>query len=137
MRTRAQEHLALAERLVSEAERKSKEVQSIYGGLCHSFPVMVRTCGLCQALAFSTAKATGKEATARVQAHTLLLKHVGEVIGCDGDSLSIFKKVREADTLDYMHQTRLVLTAWVYFKRFAVSILKVEDSRDAEENGDA
>ncbi|MGQ9487115.1 MAG: type III-B CRISPR module-associated protein Cmr5 [Armatimonadota bacterium] len=121
MKTRAQQDMELAEKLVREVEGKDAELQRIYGGLCHSFPVMVRTCGLCQALAFSKAKAReGKDS--REKAHTLLLKHVQQVLKVEGD---ILDKMRTASTVEYMLYTRRILTTWVYFKRFAESILKV------------
>jgi len=121
----------LAEDLVSEVEhQKDEEARKIYGGLCHSFPVLVRTCGLCQALAFSEAKkASGTNG--RALAHRLLLEHVGKVLGItSGDILS---EVRKADASKYMFYTRRVLDAWIYFKRFAVSILKVESAKEAQD----
>jgi len=36
------------------------------------------------------------------------------------------KTIAEMDLGSYMLSTRIVLSAWVYFKRFAVSILKVK-----------
>ena len=36
--------------------------------------------------------------------------------------------LRKADSLDYLFATRRVLAAWIYFKRFAESILKVTAS---------
>jgi CRISPR-associated protein Cmr5 len=122
MKTRAQQDMELAARLVQEVKsRQSKETAQIYGGLCHSFPVLVRTCGLCQALAFSKAKA-GEEKDPREEAHSLLLQHVQKVLGIPGDLL---QSVREASASDYMLYTRRVLSAWVYFKRFAESIIGV------------
>lgn len=126
--TRAQRDLALAERLVTEVEAEPEAVRRIYGGLCHSFPVLVRSCGLCQALAYSQAKAAAGEGPRR-RAHELLLCHVGILLESPDDPLG---RVREAEVVEYMLATRRVLGAWIYFKRFAVSILKQEDSRGAE-----
>jgi CRISPR-associated protein Cmr5 len=124
--TRGQRMLVLAEKLVTEVEEKPEDVRSRYGNLCHGFPVLVRTAGLCQALAFSKDKSTGDGPLAR--AHGLILAHVAQVLEVtDGDPLSA---VRTAGTLDYMLKTRQVLDAWIYFKRFAVSILKVEAGED-------
>jgi CRISPR-associated protein Cmr5 len=53
---------------------------------------------------------------------------VAAVLGVTGDPLDA---VRQAETLDYMLKTRRVLEAWIYFKRFAVSILRVESGKDA------
>lgn len=129
MKTRAQQDLELAAKLVQAVSSHDKETQQIYGGLCHSFPVMVRTCGLCQAVAFSKAKAgEGKEP--REKAHSLLLKHVAEILGVQGDLL---QAVRDASASDYMLYTRRILSAWVYFKRFAESILKVSSAAGAED----
>jgi CRISPR-associated protein Cmr5 len=134
MKTRAQELLSTAAKLVGEVEGKEKEIRDIYGGLCHSFPVMVRTCGLCQAVAFSFDKMTptsgGK--SNRNEAHKLLLEHVSKILGF-ADPATLLKRIREDSASQYMLYTRQVLTSWVYFKRFAVSILKVEDARAAEE----
>ncbi len=124
--------MALAERLVREVEKEPKSVSNIYGGLCHSFPVMVRTCGLCQALAFSKAKA-GEGKDKRERAHTLLLEHVARILNVQGDLLAT---VRDAPASQYMLYTRRILTSWVYFKRFAESILKVSSAAQAEEGQD-
>jgi len=126
MQTRAQRDLILAEELVSEVERERDEVRRIYGGLCHSFPVLVRSCGLCQALAFSKDKETasgGHDSSDHSRAHHLLLRHVGRLLAVSEDDP--LKAVREAGVVEYMLHTRRILSAWVYFKRFAVSILKV------------
>lgn len=131
MKTRAQQDMELAANLVEEVEKHhSAEVKQIYGGLCHSFPVMVRTCGLCQAVAFSKAKA-GEGKDSREKAHELLLKHVARVLGVQDDLLTA---VRDASASDYMLYTRRILSAWVYFKRFAESILNVPSA--APEGGD-
>lgn len=119
--------MELAEKLVREVGKEGAELRNIYGGLCHSFPVMVRTCGLCQALAFLKAKA-GDEKDSRKRAHALLLKHVQQVLEVENDVLD---KVRSSSTTEYMLYTRRILTTWVYFKRFAESILKVSSSAGA------
>lgn len=134
IQTRAQQDLILAEQLVSEVERERDEVRRIYGGLCHSFPVLVRTCGLCQALAFSKDKAAvqdGQVPSDRNKAHMLLLRHVGRVLGSSDDDP--METVRKVDVVQYMLCTRRILSAWAYFKRFAVSILCVESARAGEE----
>lgn len=128
MKTRAQRDMELAEQLVRQVSESRKEVQDIYGGLCHSFPVMVRTCGLCQAVAFSKAKA-GEGKDERERAHDLLLKHVQQILEVD----DLLNAVRKAPANQYMLYTRRILSAWVYFKRFAESILKVSSAAAGEE----
>lgn len=129
VKTKAQQDMELAAQLVGEVKGKNQDTQKIYGGLCHSFPVLVRQCGLCQALAFSESKSKkASDDKKRADAHRLIIQHVGALIGHRDDAL---KTVQEEDATQYMLHTRRVLSAWIYFKRFAESILGVES---AEEN---
>lgn len=135
MKTRAQTDMEMAYDLVNEVTQKPEEVKKIYGGLCHSFPIMVRTCGLCQAIAFSKDKATSDGDLG--QAHSLLLKHVVTLIDpqvplINLQSDSLLKNILDADSRQYMFYTRRILSAWIYFKRFAVSVLKVESAHGEE-----
>jgi len=135
-KTRAQKDLILADKLVTEVAQKDGSVQKIYGGLCHSFPVLVRTCGLCQALAFSEAKSKAGEDAGRKEAHALLLRHVAGILGMQEAATNespALEAVRDAGVTEYMLQTRRVLSAWIYFKRFAESRLKVASAQDSQE----
>lgn len=130
--TRSQELMKLAEAQVREVAAMSEQVKKIYGGLCHEFPVMVRMCGLCQAVAFSLDKA-GNNQTDRERAHELLLQHVAQVLGVDRARLAQY--IWNLNTVEYMLATRQLVEAWLFFKRFAVSILKVKSAKEAQENG--
>jgi len=132
MKTRAQTQLELVADLVSEVAQKYPEegnqIRKTYGSLCHSFPVMVRTSGLCQAVAFSQAKAKGDDKRV-AEAHGLLLNHLGELLSASDSSISkndVLEPIRKADAITYMLYTRQILAAWIYFKRFAESILNVK-----------
>lgn len=129
MKTRAQTDMEKAHRLVTEVSIKEAEVKKIYGGLCHSFPIMVRTCGLCQAIAFIKDKESSSDKD-REKAHELLIEHLAELINLQSDSL--LKNILDADSRQYMFYTRRILSAWIYFKRFAVSVLKVESAHGEE-----
>jgi CRISPR-associated protein Cmr5 len=131
MKTRSQEELELAARLVTSATEKHKlgsSARNIYGGLCHSFPILVLHSGLAQAIAFHQDKATPSDTadTPRVEAHGLLLSHIKEVLGMK----ELNEEIAALSIMDYRNATRRVLSAWVFFKRFAVSILKVEAGQD-------
>jgi CRISPR-associated protein Cmr5 len=115
---------------VADDPKLDDTARKIYGGLCHDFPILTRTCGLCQAVAFSADKAQSDE-QARAEAHQLLLRHIGAILGVPTDGKGgandpLLKAIMEADALQYMLYTRQVLHAWVYFKRFAVSVLGVK-----------
>ncbi|NUL82129.1 MAG: type III-B CRISPR module-associated protein Cmr5 [Armatimonadetes bacterium] len=136
MKTRAQQDMELALKLVQQVAEKypnqDDKPRKIYGGLCHSFPVLVRTCGLCQALAFLEDKATTeKSEDERADAHRLLLDHIAKIMSKE-DRGSLMATVRGGSALDYLHYTRRILSVWIYFKRFAVSILKVKNAQEAQ-----
>jgi len=132
MKTLSQSTMQQALDLVREVAEvtKDKETRDKYRDLCHEFPVLVRTCGLCQAIAFCADKAQSDE-DARAEAYRLLLRHIGKVLGIETDGAggsegSLIDEILGADTTQYMLHTRRVLQAWVYFKRFAVSVLGVK-----------
>ena len=111
----------------------SCDAKQIYGGLCHTVPVLVRVNGLCQTVAYVEAKARGENDRAR--AYRELRGHLAGVIGAPGMPGSLADHVRTAEQADYVRATRAVLAAAVYYKRFAVSILNVETPVDTEDEG--
>jgi len=118
--------MALAARRMTDV--KNKEWKADYGRLCHNFPVMVLTCGLCQAVAFSLAKRDDPKGNKnRREAHKALIEHVEAIAGAP------VEEIWSGSTLDYILYTRRVLAAWIYYKRFAVSILGVEDGHENKE----
>jgi CRISPR-associated protein (Cas_Cmr5). len=124
--TQTQKDLAHVAGRVKEVERESWA--KIYGGLCHSFPVLVKTAGLAQALEYHRSKASSESAengSDRHQAHARLVADVRALLpdfNAETASLS-----------EYMRATRRVLAAWVFYKRFAVSMLKAEGANDAQD----
>lgn len=121
--TRSQQLLA---RALADVQTVPPREHKTYGSLCHRLPALVRRNGLCQTLAFLDSKKDAK----RKDAHELLLEHLAAQLGVGrGD---VLKRVGEAPLPLYMHQTRIVLSALSYYKRFAVSILHV-DSTDEDE----
>ncbi len=134
IQTRSQQMMKLALELVQEVAEKYPDkddpVRKAYGSLCHNFPPFVRTCGLCQAVAFSVDKASAadsenKDDQSRGMAHRLLLEHVAKVLNIPSRD-DLLDHLLSANLEEYMLLTRQVLSSWVYFKRFARSILKVE-----------
>ena len=128
MKTRSQEELEQAASLVTTVKDRGEEIAKIYGGLCHSFPVLVIQCGLAQAIAFHQSKEASGQGD-RPTAHGLLLTHVSNVLGVPAGELDA--RLTRMSLTEYMSATRQLLSAWVFFKRFAVSILKVKAGDDA------
>lgn len=102
---------------VPEAERQK------YGSMAHKLPVLVRTAGLAQALAFVDSRGSTEQRR--------LLEHIAQVV----NEPDLLERSRTAELADYMRLTREVLVALVWYKRFAQSVLGVEASEEAEGGG--
>lgn len=98
-----------------EAEAKK------YGSLAHKLPVLIKTAGLTQALAFVEARG-GEEGKT-------LLTHIAQVVN-QKDLDTLQKAVRTAELQAYIRLTQEILAALVWFKRFAQSVLKVDPAND-------
>lgn len=139
--TRQQRLMQTALDHVDEVKGKGEGVRSIYGGLCHRLPVLIRTCGLCAALAFVHSKSQDRSGDGRSEAHRLLLEHcrailknhAGLGIG-NGSGRELINTVQGLDVRGYVLAQRVLLEALVFHKRFAESVLGVEpgsgDERD-------
>jgi CRISPR-associated protein Cmr5 len=97
------------------SEKQGKEKESKYRTLALSFPSLVHSCGLAQAIAFVEVKERD------VNFHDDL-KYV---LGLEqGESLS--EKSRRTELLDYMQLSRRVMVASGWLKRYAEALLKKE-----------
>jgi CRISPR-associated protein Cmr5 len=130
--TRAQQDLTRAAEAISALGRQSDGVKENYLSRVKQFPALVMTVGLAQAVAFSVEKASKTSDLGK--AHRHLLNHVyavmhpeakGEPVNLDTGAgrESVLELLQNASTPDYLHLTRRVLAAWVYYRRFAVSLL--------------
>jgi CRISPR-associated protein Cmr5 len=85
-----------------------------YKAVTRNLPVLIRTAGLAQALAFVPSGEDQK------QMHAALIKHLSATVA-QGKGLSEY--CRTASLSEYMRLTRDTLDALLWFKRFAESIL--------------
>lgn len=108
-----------------------KETRDIYGGLCHTLPILLRTNGLCQTLAFIESKRCSAGDKSRAAAYQALKSHIATTLGVLEETL--LDRVRDAPIGTYLRETSLLLDAWVYYKRFAVSILGVTAGEGKDE----
>lgn len=99
-----------------DSERKQ------YGSMAHKLPILIRTAGLAQALAFVEAR--GKDA------HKAMLSDLVIVVG----EKNLVQRSREAELGEYMLLTQHTLAALLWFKRYAQSVLGVEQGTDDDDN---
>jgi CRISPR-associated protein Cmr5 len=119
MQTRDQKYAVDIYKRVEKIEEKDRKS---YGSMAHKLPVLIRTAGLAQALAFVEAR--GKPAQKR------LLTDLAETVGKKDILLSV---ARSAHLSDYIHLTQQVMAALLWYKRFAQSVLGVNAGDDVTE----
>lgn len=124
MQTRDQKYAVDIFDRVSKVKKQGKDFYEGYGAMAHKLPVLIRTAGLAQALAFVDAR--GKESQKQ------LLQDLAGTVG-KPDSASLLKRAREAELSEYMLLTQQVIDALLWYKRFAQSVLDV-DASDAKDN---
>lgn len=127
MRTREQEYAAIVFRQVSDNIAPQNKAK--YGTMAHKLPVLVRTAGLAQALAFVAASSEAARGqlldhlayvTMQTDRDTLLKRSRGDAPGWDRLS-------------QYMLLTQQVLDALVWYKRFAETVLDIRGTDEAAE----
>lgn len=130
MITLEQELAAAVYRKVDEFGRHHEEnttERRQYGAMAHKLPVLIRTSGLAEALAFAQSRGSGKTG------HQQLLKDLGAVIFPDEKNADICVRSREAEMQSYMYLTRRSLLALKWFKRFAESVLEVGATEEGQQ----
>jgi len=102
---------------------EKEKYRKAYGSLAHKLPVLIRTAGLTQALAFVQAR--NKEGTPQRKLLAdldLVLRKSGTLVA----ELKLVERSRTAGFEEYMRITEGALEALLWFKRFAQSELKVQ-----------
>jgi len=114
----------LAEKVYRKvAAHKDKTDAKQYGSMAHKLPILVRTAGLAEALAFVESR--GKA----------LLEDLAKVVlDLEKEAApTLTKTSRTAEMQDYVYLTRRTMLALKWFKRFAQSVLDVEATAEVGE----
>jgi CRISPR-associated protein Cmr5 len=117
MKTRDQQLAATIFEQTQEIKDKDKAEQKKYGSRSHQLPVLVRTAGLAQALAFVDARGNDMD--------KLLLDHLATTVG-HANRAALLTASRKAPLDEYMLLTQQVLAALLWYKRFAQSVLDIK-----------
>jgi CRISPR-associated protein Cmr5 len=126
MQTREQRYASGVYALLSRVLAKDPPYKNSYGDMAHKLPILIRTAGLTQALEFVNTRPESQPAPKD------LLNDLSLVLGyTDADS---FRSASRSEPLAaYMRLTQETLHALLWFKRYAQSVLNVEDASAAEE----
>ena len=113
---------------IAEKYKKGDKYRKKYGSMAHRLPLLIRTAGLAQALAFVEAKDK--------PAYTDLLNHLADAVkwpgATNGKTLAVKSRSEQVDS--YILLTRRVTAALIWYKRFAESVLDVKVTDDAGED---
>lgn len=118
------------EKVSNEDKNKNQKQRNKYGAMAQKLPVLIRTAGLAQAITFLEAKSKKESEKMNKQLLDDLSEAVSEMMGFDK---TIFAEKCRADKLTaYLQLTQNTLAALLWFKRFSVSVLEVEENATTE-----
>lgn len=115
MQTREQIFAQGVYELVVRRNSRDEEAKKKYVALAHKLPVLIRTAGLAQALAFAATRENDQRA---------LFVDLATVLGYQ-DEETLLADSRQFDLPAYMRLTHEALHALLWFKRYAQSVLEV------------
>lgn len=113
MQTRDQKYASDAYIRVSQIAKEGRKTS--YGSMAHKLPVLIRSAGLAQGLAFVESR------------EKQLLTDLAFTVGY-GSVEELLSQSRQADLHEYIHLTKQVLDALLWYKRFAQSVLGIQAS---------
>ncbi len=126
MQTREQRFAAEVYGLVAARNGKYDQInKNKYGSMAHKLPVLIRSAGLAQALAFVATRSDAQRDILPDLAAALRFPNEKELLEAS----------RNADLAGYMLLTEEALAALLWFKRYAESVLGV--TADVEGGGNA
>ncbi len=97
-----------------------------YGSMAYKLPILVRTAGLAQALAFVESR--GSDPSHK------LLEHLAQVVS-ESSKKDFLDQIRNAEMNMYIYLTRRTMLALKWYKRFAESVLEVTATDEGPERG--
>lgn len=134
METRDQKYARDAFKHVT-AIKEQKAEASRYGSMAHKLPTLIHTSGLIQALTFVDARhkeGSGPSRLLEDLSKTILGEH-----GTKERLLSDARGEGSSDLKTYIYQTKQVLAALLWYKRYAQSVLGVEAGQDEDREGES
>lgn len=129
--------LAVYDKVVEIGEKYPKETnqkqRDKYGAMAQKLPLLIRTAGLAQAISFLEAKSKKDNE----KPNLMLLEDLSDVIKKEMKFDQNFTdKCRSAKMTEYLRLTQNTLAALLWFKRYSVSVLDVEENTRGDENGE-
>jgi CRISPR-associated protein Cmr5 len=104
------------------------ERRKAFGGICHAVPGWILANGLAETVAFIEAKGAGGGTSG--WAYGQVSQSIAGVLGVPRANLTA--RIAGPTMQQYMIDTLTLLDAWVFYKRFAVSMLGVQPGEDLE-----
>ena len=131
MQTRDQKYASLVFHQLSQLkEQKDRDgnqnAYQHYGAMAHKLPILIRTAGLAQALAFVETRGVKKPILLD------LLDHLAKVTQMETRD-NLLQRSREAHLSEYTYLTEQVMAALLWYKRFAQSVLGVQPGDEAKD----
>ena len=128
IQTRDQEYAVHAYNQVKTVKHMPEAARDRYGSMAHKLPILIRTAGLAQALAFVNAR--GKDE------HKRLLDDLALTLK-QQDRENLAETAMKATLSEYIYLTQQALAALLWYKRFAQSVFDVQPGGKGDDNDES
>ena len=123
------EQVSAFKQLHTNAEGKTDKKVKQYGSMAHKLPLMIRSAGLAQTLAFVQVKSKKQKACEQ------LLDDLAKTLNqLNGEKFVDQSRIVSLD--EYMFLTQNALAALLWYKRYAQSVLDVEPGDEPDDADD-
>lgn len=122
-----------ADKAYSHAESmKDSAGKDDYGRYAHKMPILIRTAGLAQAIAYAEAKGKDKPGIQKLLDHLAQQLQISGLLqgGNNVDRSALSAASKTADLSTYRMFTHEIQSCLVWYKRFALSVLEVEAGQE-------
>ena len=128
IQSRDQEYAVDAYNRVKTVKSLSETVRDRYGSMAHKLPILIRTAGPAQALAYIEAR--GKPE------HKRLLNDLALTLDKQSRE-TLAEAAMNAELSEYIYLTQQALSALLWYKRFAQSVLDVQPGGKGDDNDES
>lgn len=126
MQTRSQRYATRVWDSLAHTQDSAGFEKAKYGSMSHKLPILIRTCGLTQALAFAATRKNKSQSE-------YFLDDLASAVGLNSRH-ELLEHSRTDILSDYMILTQHTLDALLWFKRFAQSELGILGTEDDEDD---
>lgn len=112
---------------------EKEQEKADYGRYAHKLPILIRTAGLAQAIAYTEAKGKSKGGALKLLDHLAEQARESGLLSGGNGRAALSEASKSANLTAYRMLTHEIQACLVWYKRFAVSVLDVKPGQEGDD----